>query len=128
MCVMQPVWTTTGLTLWAGSEIATLHRCGDVRTACSWVNTAAGAGLPNVPANAVVIDPSNSARIFIGTDVGMFASGNAGLPLCQPSFHPSRPRHAFGCGDHRFGNYWPINISISRGPVQTPPHERTAKS
>jgi len=122
--VMQPVWTAAGLTLWVGSETGTLHRCDDVRTACSWstvpspdaarfisdiaVDTAnpnrifvtrvafveprllrsidggasfsaVGLGLPNVPANAVAIDPGNSARIFVGTDVGVFVSEDSGL-------------------------------------------------
>lgn len=35
--------------------------------------------LPRVPINAVVIDPKQSQRIFIGTDVGVFASENGGL-------------------------------------------------
>ncbi len=40
---------------------------------------AVGLGLPNVPANAVAIDPGNSERIFVGTDVGMFVSDDGGL-------------------------------------------------
>jgi hypothetical protein len=122
--VMQPVWTSAGLTLWAGSETGTLHRCDDVRTSCNWSTVpspdaarfisdiavdsadpnrifvtrvafveprllrsidgganfvAAGVGLPNAPANSVAIDPSNSAHIFVGTDVGVFESTDSGL-------------------------------------------------
>jgi hypothetical protein len=54
----------------------------------SW--TAVGLGLPNVPANAVAIDPLDGNRLFVGTDIGVYESvdgGNnfsafsAGLPL-----------------------------------------------
>jgi PKD repeat protein len=49
-----------------------------------------GAGLPNVPANAVAIDPLDPSRIFVGTDIGVYESSDggesfvpfsAGLPL-----------------------------------------------
>ena len=52
--------------------------------------TAVGAGLPNVPANAVAIDPLEPTRVFVGTDVGVYESMDggdnflpfsAGLPL-----------------------------------------------
>jgi hypothetical protein len=52
--------------------------------------TAVGSGLPNVPANAVAIDPLEPARVFVGTDVGVYESADggdtfvpfsAGLPL-----------------------------------------------
>jgi hypothetical protein len=122
--VMQPVWTNAGLTLWAGSEAGSLHRCDDVRASCNWSTipspdaarfisdiavdsanpnrifvtrvafveprllrsidgganfVAAGLGLPSVPANSVAIDPGNSARIFVGTDVGVFVSIDSGM-------------------------------------------------
>ena len=57
-------------------------------SAGDWV--AAGDGLPALPANAVAIDPLNPQRIFVGTDIGMYASADdgatfeplmAGLPL-----------------------------------------------
>lgn len=52
--------------------------------------TAAGAGLPNVPANSVAVDPLNTNRIFVATDIGVYVSTDggdnftafsAGLPL-----------------------------------------------
>ncbi|MEZ5460553.1 MAG: PKD domain-containing protein [Dokdonella sp.] len=52
--------------------------------------TAVGSGLPNVPANAVAIDPLDTLRIFVGTDIGVyestdggdnFSAFSAGLPL-----------------------------------------------
>ena len=35
---------------------------------------AVGAGLPNVPANAVAVDPTDGRRVFVGTDVGVYES------------------------------------------------------
>ncbi len=52
--------------------------------------TAAGVGLPNVPANSVAVDPLNTNRIFVATDIGVYVSTDggdnftafsAGLPL-----------------------------------------------
>jgi photosystem II stability/assembly factor-like uncharacterized protein len=49
-----------------------------------------GAGLPALPANSVAIDPLDSRRIFVGTDIGVYVSADggdtfepfmAGLPL-----------------------------------------------
>lgn len=40
--------------------------------------TPVGSGLPNVPANSVAIDPRNSARIFVGNDIGVFVSHDNG--------------------------------------------------
>jgi ligand-binding sensor domain-containing protein len=37
-----------------------------------------GGGLPNVPANAVAIDPVDPQRVFVGTDVGVYESQNGG--------------------------------------------------
>jgi hypothetical protein len=42
----------------------------------TWV--AAGSGLPDVPANAVAVDPLDDSRIFVGTDVGVFESEDGG--------------------------------------------------
>ncbi|CAM2064374.1 PKD domain-containing protein [Sulfidibacter corallicola] len=37
-----------------------------------------GAGLPDVPANAVAVDPLQTSRIFVGNDVGVFVSEDFG--------------------------------------------------
>ena len=39
---------------------------------------ASGAGLPDVPANALVIDPALPNRVWVGTDVGVYASADGG--------------------------------------------------
>ena len=35
-------------------------------------------GLPDIPVNSIVIDPSNTARLIVGTDMGIFVSVDAG--------------------------------------------------
>jgi uncharacterized repeat protein (TIGR01451 family) len=40
--------------------------------------TDVSANLPDVPANSVVIDPSDSKTLYVGTDVGAFVSTNGG--------------------------------------------------
>ncbi len=40
-------------------------------------------GLPNVPANAVAIDPTDARRVFVGTDVGVYESVDYGATF-QP--------------------------------------------
>ena len=42
----------------------------------SWA--AIGTGLPNVPANSLAIDPLNSLRIFVATDIGVYESTDSG--------------------------------------------------
>ncbi|HET6167614.1 MAG TPA: hypothetical protein VFE07_12365 [Marmoricola sp.] len=41
-----------------------------------WTNI--GAGLPDVPVNSVVLDPSDSKTLYVGTDVGPFMTTNGG--------------------------------------------------
>jgi hypothetical protein len=35
-------------------------------------------GIPDVPVHTIAIDPANAARLFVGTDVGVFSSGDGG--------------------------------------------------
>ena len=47
----------------------------------SWV-ALPGSGanlLPRVPATAVVVDPGNSQRVYVGTDIGVYTSADGGL-------------------------------------------------
>jgi hypothetical protein len=37
-----------------------------------------GDGLPDVPANAVALDPFDPSRVYVGTDVGVFVSSDGG--------------------------------------------------
>jgi hypothetical protein len=72
-----------------------LFRCTAANTASrAWANIS-GAGataLPTLPINAVVRDPARAATLFVGTDLGLFASedtgatwANAGTPFGLPN-------------------------------------------
>ena len=51
--------------------------------------TAVGALLPDVPVNAVAVDPANTSLVYIGTDIGVFVSTDGGLTWA--SFNTSLP-------------------------------------
>ena len=40
--------------------------------------TAAASGIPNVPVDSFAVDPNNSAHLYAGTDVGVYASTDGG--------------------------------------------------
>jgi hypothetical protein len=42
----------------------------------TWV--ASGTGIPDVPVNALAVDPANSNNVYAGTDVGVYVSTDAG--------------------------------------------------
>lgn len=44
----------------------------------SWTDVGVGNGLPDNPVNSIVIDPRSSSVIYLGTDVGVFASTDGG--------------------------------------------------
>jgi hypothetical protein len=63
----------------SGTGAAHLWRCVDTSQGSRvWTNVAAG--LPDVPVNAVVIDPVDpAARFYVGTDAGVFTTLNGGV-------------------------------------------------
>lgn len=68
------VWKTTTLSPVAGKDRS------DENVSSTWL-PAAGTGitgLPLVPVNAFVVDPSDSFRLYAGTDIGVYTSGNGG--------------------------------------------------
>ena len=42
----------------------------------TWVNS--GVGIPDVPTNGLVVDPSDPSVVYAGTDIGVFRSADAG--------------------------------------------------
>jgi photosystem II stability/assembly factor-like uncharacterized protein len=68
------VWKTTTLSPVAGKERS------DENVSSTWV-AAAGTGmtgLPLVPVNAFVVDPTDSFRLYAGTDIGVYTSPDGG--------------------------------------------------
>lgn len=56
------------------------HVWRSINSGASWtaiVGTGTGA-LPDIPVHSIVIDPSNTARLYIGTDLGVFVSTDGG--------------------------------------------------
>ncbi|MBL0162206.1 MAG: PKD domain-containing protein [Xanthomonadales bacterium] len=90
----------------AGFGAARLYRSTSGGT--TWA--AVGAGLPNVPANAVAIDPLNSLRIFVATDIGVYESIDSGDNFL-----------AFSAG-------LPLGIVVSDLEIDDYPHVLTAGS
>ncbi len=62
----QGIWKITNLGAAAGAS----------PSAPVW--TAAGAGIPSIPVNALAIDPANSNNIYAGTDIGVYSSTDGG--------------------------------------------------
>jgi photosystem II stability/assembly factor-like uncharacterized protein len=58
----QHVWKTTNLTVVYGAP--------------TW--NAAGAGIPDVPVNAFVVNPANANQLYAGTDIGVYRSTDGG--------------------------------------------------
>lgn len=90
----------------AGFGASRLYRSTTGGTA--WA--AVGAGLPNVPANSVAVDPLNTNRIFVGTDVGVYESTDGGDNFS-----------AFSAG-------LPLGIVVSDLEIDDSPHVLTAGS
>jgi hypothetical protein len=53
-------------------------KCTNLNSGAAATWSAAGGGIPSVPINAFVIDPLNSSNLFAGTDIGVYASTDAG--------------------------------------------------
>lgn len=59
------------------SGFGTAHAFRSTDGGASWVERSAG--LPDTPANAVVVDPRRSTRVWLATDLGIYATTDAGL-------------------------------------------------
>ena len=93
----------------------------------SW--TSIGAGLPDVPANTVAIDPLNLQRIFVGTDIGVYESADSGasfvpmstgLPsgLVVSDLEVDNSPHILTAGTYGRGAW---QVDLSGGSVNVPP-------
>jgi uncharacterized protein (TIGR03437 family) len=58
-----------------GSHIYRSTNSGESWTA---IDGTGGTGFPDIPAHTIVVDPSNSARLYVGTDLGVFVSTDTG--------------------------------------------------
>ncbi len=114
----QGIWKITNLDAAAGASPA----------APVWA--AAGNGIPSIPINALVIDPTNSNNLFAGTDIGVYNSTDGGanwapfgtgLPRSavfdlqiQPSFRLLRAAtHGRGVWETSLVNTGPSTVQFS---------------
>ena len=81
----------------------------------SW--SGVGTGLPNVPANSVAIDPADTNRVFVGTDIGVYQSVDGGtsfqplmngMPLGNvvTDLEVDNVPHALVAGSYGRGAWW----------------------
>ena len=56
------------------------HVWKSMNSGLTWasIDGAGNGALPDIPVNCIVVDPTNSARLFIGTDMGVFVSVDGG--------------------------------------------------
>jgi photosystem II stability/assembly factor-like uncharacterized protein len=67
----------TGATAYAAvMGFNTPHVYKTTNFGASWTDITAN--LPDVPANAVLVDPTNSQTIYVGTDIGVFVTNDGG--------------------------------------------------
>lgn len=71
---INPVDPNTAYIVLSGFGTSHLFKTTD--TGNSWIDK--GAGLPDVPTSAVIIDPLYPDRIYVGNDLGVFVSLDAG--------------------------------------------------
>ena len=42
----------------------------------TWIS--ASSGIPQIPVDAIIVDPSNSSKLYVGTDIGVYISNDGG--------------------------------------------------
>jgi uncharacterized repeat protein (TIGR01451 family) len=70
--------------------------------------------LPDVPADTVILDPSDPKTLYVGTDVGAFVTHNGGNSW-----------HAFGTGMPKVA-VWQLNLDPTNGVIAAGTHGRGA--
>ena len=78
--IIDPNHTNTAYVALGGDRLAAGEHIWKTTTLSAggggWV--ASGTGIPDVPVNALVVDPSDSLRVYAGTDIGVYASEDGG--------------------------------------------------
>ncbi|MBS1788550.1 MAG: hypothetical protein JST85_12550 [Acidobacteria bacterium] len=62
------------------STFSNFHVWKTTNAGQSWsaIDGSGGTGIPDIPVHCIVVDPSNSARLYVGTDLGVFVSLDGG--------------------------------------------------
>jgi hypothetical protein len=63
------------------STFGDVHVWKSVDGGATWsgLDGVAGSAIPDVPVHCILVDPTNSQRLFVGTDIGVFTSDNGGV-------------------------------------------------
>ena len=75
--IIDPLVTTTAWVTLSAFNVSPVWKStnfGGIAT--TW--TAASTGLPQIPVNAIVVDPANSNNVYVGTDIGVYVSTDGG--------------------------------------------------
>ncbi len=62
-----------------GADIGHVFKSIDGGATWSNIDGSGATGIPDVPATAIAIDPANSLRIYVGTDIGVFVTIDGGV-------------------------------------------------
>ena len=95
------------------------HVFKTINSGSSWTNVSGN--LPDIPTNAILIDPINSNIVYAGTDIGVFRSTGGGVNW--ESFNsgmPPAPVFAFASQDNglvRLGTYGRGAYELIRAPT-----------
>ncbi|MEO5721311.1 MAG: hypothetical protein ABIR71_07575 [Chthoniobacterales bacterium] len=79
--VIDPNSQTTAYVTLSAFGIPNVYRTTNLNAAPPTWTAISGSGanaLPQIPINALLVDPSNSANLYAGTDIGVFASTDSG--------------------------------------------------
>ncbi len=79
--VVDPNTSTTAYATLSAFGVTSVWKTTNLSNASpTWVASSGSGGtaLPQVPVNALVIDPTNSNNVFAGTDIGVYVSTDAG--------------------------------------------------
>lgn len=77
---VDPTDPSNVVVTFSGFNTGHVFRNSNVLAGSAWTDLS-GSGpdaLPNIPTNTVALDPTNSSRLFVGTDIGVFASEDNG--------------------------------------------------
>ena len=82
----SPTWIYA---TFGGFSSNNVYRTTDLGTTWTDVTGAGATGLPSVPVRSLVIHPRNSNLLYVGTEVGVFSSDDAGASWSLPQDGPA---------------------------------------
>jgi photosystem II stability/assembly factor-like uncharacterized protein len=101
---------------YAGFGGAHLWRSRDGGLKWEPIDGSGASALPDIPVHSVVVDPSNTARLYLGTDLGVFTSQDGGRHWAvENTGFATAVTEALALGSDAAGNPWLFAFSHGRG-------------